>query len=151
MPGYSFEHGTYSAEEAMENQPESEDEIITLYLGVKNPPKEEIVLGRFTDGFQSTEEVKKYEEKLKNILNVVLSQPDTEKYGIQIIAPLNDSRYQKAEKMLIKAKGKKKEFRGKMIYVPVDTTQEELIKIADYEKKQSSYENVAYQVQQEKR
>ncbi|MEE1281921.1 MAG: SDR family NAD(P)-dependent oxidoreductase [Acutalibacteraceae bacterium] len=118
----------------------SELEIITVYLGIENVPKDAISLGKEQD------EIQIQKNKLERILNVVLNSDNPSKCGINIILP-SDKRdnYLFAEEIIIKTQKMHPKFNGKIIFVSSNSGETELEKIVDFEKNQSDFHNVMYE------
>ncbi len=136
LPAYSFVRGVYITESEWDCIPkqetvEKEVESVTLYLGVMNPPEDGIVLGEYIEADKGYESPQEYKEKLSQILEAVLGEEETNPCELHIIAPLGKAgeRYQDAELMLQEMKERHPEWNGRMHYVPVDSTREELLKI----------------------
>lgn len=149
LPAYSFEHSEYSAELQSSAGKKEEGtsipkdmEIMTVYLGIANPPEGEIVLGRTAE----EKEIQMQKNKMERIIDVILASENPSNYALNIIVP-NESRqiYQFAEEAIIKTTMAHPGFKGKMIFVPSKSTKMDLINIADYERDNRNDQNVMYE------
>lgn len=149
LPSYSFERSEYCAEIQGNEETNSEEtlisedvEIMTVYLGIANPPEGEIVLGKLSE----EKDIQVQKNKMERIIDVILTSENPSNYGLHIIAP-NESRqlYQFAEEIIIKARMTNPKFKGKIIFVPAKSTKAELANIADCERNEVAYQNVMYE------
>ena len=149
LPAYSFEHNEYCAEIQNSKDKKQEEilisdnmEIMTVYLGIADPPEGEIILGKSTE----EKEIQMQKNKMERIIDVILNSENSSDYGLHIIVP-SDSRqvYKFVEEIIIKTRIAHPEFKGKMIFVPSKSTKIDLANIADCERNERNYQDVMYE------